>query len=144
MLVDADVLVPKCGIQADEGSEQVDAFLGMQIDNLHTILTEPVDATGEIDGFAHDDGGNGELADQAAAIPARGESGDHDFVAVGALAAGAAEGIGFGVDGGVVVLDAAVVALGEEISLAVEEGGADGNAALGEAEAGFGESDGEH
>lgn len=140
MLVDADVLVPKCGMQADEGSEQVDAFLGMQVDNFHTILPKPIEATGEIDGFAHDDGGNGELADQTAAIPTGGQGGDHDFVAVGALAAGAAEGVGFGVDGGVVVLDAAVVTLGEEISLAVEEGGADGNAAFGEAEAGFGES----
>ena len=91
--------------------------------------------------FADDDGLEAELADEAGAVPAGGERGDHDEVAVGALAAGAAEGVGFAVDGGVGLLDAAVVAAADEGAVGAEDGGADGDAAFGEAGAGFFEGD---
>src|SRR5258708_33002255 len=81
--------------------------------------------------FADDYGGDGELADEAAAVPAGRQSGDHDFVAISALATGAAEGVGFCVDRGIVLLDAAVVAAPQQVSLTIEKGGADGNAAFG-------------
>ncbi len=64
----------------------------------------------EIDGLADDYGGDAELADEAAAIPARRQRGDHNLVAIGALTAGTAEGVGFSVDGWIVFLHAAVVA----------------------------------
>ena len=101
-------------------------------------------AAGEVDAFADDDGLEAELADEAGAIPAGGEGGDHDEVAVGALAAGVAEGVGFAVDGGVGLLDAAVVAAADEGAVGAEDGGADGEAAFGEAGAGFFEGDAEH
>jgi len=98
--------------------------------------------------LAHDQGAEAELADEAAAVPAGGEGGDHDEVAVGALAAGVAEGVGFAVDGGVVLLDAAVVATADEGAgwgaVGAEDGGSDGETAFGEAEAGFFEGYGQH
>ena len=60
------------------------------------------------------------------------------------MAACVAEGIGFAVDGRVVVLYAAIVAGGDEFAGVVEDGGTDGDAAFGEAFAGFGDGDGEH
>ena len=77
-------------------------------------VAEPVLAAGEVDAFADDDGLEAELADEAGAVPAGGEGGDHDEVAVGALAAGVAEGVGFAVEAGVGLLDAAVVAAADE------------------------------
>jgi hypothetical protein len=85
-----------------------------------------------------------ELADEAAAIPAGGEGGDHDFVAIGALAAGFAEGVGLAVNAGVGLLDAAVAASGEQGAGVVEERGADGDAAFFQAEASFVDGDTEH
>ena len=82
--------------------------------DLDAVFAEPVEAAGEIHRFADNQRADVELADQAAAVPAGGESGDHDFVAVGALAAGFAEGVGFAVDGGIAFLDAAIVAAAEQ------------------------------
>ena len=69
---------------------------------------------------------------------------DHDRVAIGAPSPGVAEGGGLGVERGVAVLDAAVVAATEEVAVEVEEGGTDRDAALGEAMTGFGEGDCQH
>ena len=66
--------------------------------------------------FAGHQGSETKLADQAAAVPARRERGDHDELAIAALAAGVAEGVGFCVGGGVVVLDAAIMAGADEIA----------------------------
>src|SRR5580698_4875358 len=140
----ADVFVPDVGFFGDEFLEEVDAVLGMEIDHADAVFDEPVEAAAEADGLTDDDSADLELADEAAAIPAGGESGDHDFVAVGALASGFAEGVGFAVDARVGLLDAAVAASGEQGAAGVEESGADGDAAFVEAEAGFVDGDAEH
>src|SRR5258708_11451930 len=107
-LVDADIFVPNGGIFADVGGQEVDAFGGVEVDDLDAVFAEPVDGPAEIDGFAGDYGVGGELGGEAAASPARAERSDPQFVAIGALATGAAEGVGFWVDGGIVLLDAGV------------------------------------
>ena len=140
----ANVFVPDFGVLADVGGQQVDTLGGVEVEDVDAGGAEPVEASGEVAGFADDYGGKAELAHESAAEPARGERGDHDEVAVGALPSGAAEGVGFPVDGGVVLLDAAVVAGGDELAARVEDGGSDGDAAFGEAETGFGEGDGKH
>ena len=101
-------------------------------------------AAGEVDAFPDDDSLETELADEAGAVPAGGERGDHDEVAVGALAAGVAKGIGFAVDAGVGLLDAAVVPAAYEGAVGTEDSCADGETAFGEAGAGFFEGDAEH
>src|SRR5580700_8070536 len=140
----ADVFVPDVGFFGDEFLEEVDAVLGLEIDHADAVFDEPVEAAAEADGLTDDDRSDLELADEAAAIPAGGEGGDHDFVAVGALAAGFAEGVGFAVDAGVGLLDAAVTTAGEQSSGAVEERGADGDAAFLQAKASFVGGDAEH
>src|SRR5580698_7974972 len=140
----ADVFVPDVGFFGDEFLEEVDAVLGMEIDHADAVFDEPVEAAAEADGFTDDDSSDLELADEAAAIPAGGEGGDHDFVAVGTLAASFAEGVGFAVDAGVGLLDAAVTAPGEEGAGGGEESSADGDATFVEAEAGFVNRDAEH
>src|SRR5260370_30774496 len=99
----------------------MNAFGGVKVDDLDAVFAEPVDAAVEIDGLADDYSGDAELADEAAAIPARRQRGDHNLVAIGALTAGTAEGVGFSVDGGIVLLDTAVVAPPSAGSLSVEK-----------------------
>jgi hypothetical protein len=140
----ADVFVPDVGFLGDELFEKVDAFLGVKVDHADAVFDEPIEAAAEGDGLADDDGSDLELADEAAAIPAGGEGGDHDFVAVSALAAGFAEGVGFAVDTGVGLLDAAVAASGEQGAGVVEESCSDGDAAFVQTEAGFVDGDAEH
>jgi hypothetical protein len=144
LLLLADVFVPDVGLFGDEFLEEVDALLGVQVDHADTVFDEPVEAAAEADGLADDDRSDLELAHEAAAIPAGGESGDHDFVAIGALTAGFAEGVGLTVDAGVGLLDAAVAASGEQGAGAVEDCCADGDAAFLQAEAGFVDGDAEH
>jgi hypothetical protein len=74
-----------------------------------------------------------ELPDQAAAVPAGRQRGHHDLVAVAALPAGAAEGVGLAVYGRVVLLHPAVVPPPQHAALGVGQAGADGDAALGQA-----------
>ncbi len=135
--VDADVFVPEGGVGGDEVAHHGDAVGVGEVDDLGAVVAEPVLAAGEVDAFADDESAEVELADETGAVPAGGERGDHDEVAVGALAAGVAEGVGFAVDAGVVLLDASVVATGDEGTVGAEDGGADGEASFGEAEAGF-------
>ncbi len=97
------------GVGLDVVSQELDAFLRVKIDDLYTERAQPIEATLKILALADDKRAKTELANQAAAIPARGESGDHNEVAVTALAAGFAKRIGFAVDGGIVLLNAAVV-----------------------------------
>ena len=108
-LVEADVFVPDGGIFADVSGQEIDAIGGMQIDDLDAIFAKPVDAALEVDRFSDDYGRNAELADQTAAIPTRRQRGDHDFVAIGAVAPCAAEGVGFTVDARVVLLNPPIV-----------------------------------
>src|SRR5690349_18764952 len=79
----ADVFVPNFGMGGDVLGEEVDAVGGIEVDDGDAVVAEPVEAAGEVDRFADDDGTDAELADEAAAIPARGERGRHDGVAVG-------------------------------------------------------------
>lgn len=140
----AYVFVPDFGVLADVVGEEVGAGRRVEVDDFDSGGAEPVEASGEVARFADDEGAEAELADEAAAVPAGGERGDHDEVAVGALPSGAAEGVGFAVDGGVGLLDATVVAAADEVAGGVEDGGSDGDSAFGEAEVGFGERDFEH
>ena len=140
----ADVFVPDVGFFGDEFLEEVDALLRVEVDDADAVFDEPVEAAAEADGLADDDRSDLELTDEAAAIPAGGESSDHYFVAIGALAAGFAEGVGLAVDAGVGLLDPAVAASGKQVAGSVEERGADGDAAFLQAEAGFVDGDAEH
>ena len=133
----ADVFVPDFGVRADKSLEQVDALLTVEIDNMHSVLAEPCKATLECATLADNQGADAELSHEAAAVPAGGERGDHDQVAVGGLPAGAAEGVGFSVDGGVALLHAAVVAAADQLAILREERRADGDSAFGEAETRF-------
>ena len=69
---------------------------------------------------------------------------DHHQVAVAALAAGAAKGIGFRMDTGIALLHAAVVAAADQLARAREQRRANRNAAFGEALASFLEGDRQH
>ena len=88
--------------------------------------------------IAHHHRADPELLHQAAAVPARRQGGDHDRVAVGALAAGLAEGVGLAVHGGVVFLHPAVVAAAEQAAILMVERRADRDSTLRQALAGFG------
>ena len=140
----ADVFVPDGWVFEDEAGEHVGAFLVVEVDDVGAVFAKPVEAAGEVAAFSDDQRADLKLADEAAAIPAGGEGGDHDQVPVGMLAAGAAEGVGFTVDGRVALLDAAVVSATEQGAVFVKEGGSNGDAAFGEAEACFIEGDGKH
>jgi hypothetical protein len=136
--------VPEGGVGGDVVAHHGDAGGVGEVDDGDAEVAEPVLTAGEVLGFADDDGAEAELADEAGAVPAGGERGDHDEVAVGALAAGVAEGVGFAVDAGVGLLDAAVVTAAYEGSVGAEDSRADGETAFGEAGAGFFEGDAEH
>ena len=60
------------------------------------------------------------------------------------LAAGATEGVGFAVDAGVALLYTAIVAAAHQFARAREDCGANGNAALSQAQAGLVKGDGKH
>jgi hypothetical protein len=133
----ADIFVPDRWITRNVVCEQLDAFVRVGIEDFGPVFAEPFDAALKIHRLADDYSADAELADEAAAIPTGGEGGHHDFVAVGALAAGFAESIGLAVDGGIAFLDPAIVAAPQEFSFAIEERGADGDSAFGEAEEGL-------
>jgi len=143
-LVLSDVLVPDFGMLGDEGVEEFAAFGVVEIDHVNAVLAEPINASREGTAFADHHGSDAELADQAAAVPARSQRGDHDEVAVAALAAGAAEGVRFAVNAGVALLDAAIAAPAQHFTSLGEQRGADGDAPFVESGAGFFNSDGEH
>src|SRR5260370_40838779 len=102
----------------------MNAFGGVEVDDLDAIFAEPVDAAVEVGGLADDHGGDAELADEAAAIPAGRQGGDHNFFAIAALTASTAKSVGFSVDGWIVFLHTAGVAAHEHGSLTIEKSGA--------------------
>ena len=77
--------------------EKRGAFGGIKVNYLHAERAKPVNAALKRAAFADDERAEAELADEAAAIPARRERGDHDEIAITALASGAAECVGLGV-----------------------------------------------
>src|SRR3546814_14496004 len=129
----ADILVPHFGIGRDPVAQHLDAALVGQVDDLDAVLAQPRNPAVEVHRLAHHHGADVELPHQAAAVPARGERGDHDRVAVAALAAGLAEGVGFAVHGRVAFLHAAVAAAAEQADVLVIERRADRAAAFGPA-----------
>jgi hypothetical protein len=60
------------------------------------------------------------------------------------MTASFSEGVGFAVDGGVVLLDSAIMAAAEQLTIGVEDCGADRDATFGEPGAGLGEGHLEH
>src|SRR6266545_1194115 len=110
----ADVLEPQLRVGGDELAHELHALRVVDDGDLDAVFGEPFVAAEEGGGFADDHVGDAELADQAAAVPARGQGGHHGGAAVAAAAAGVAEGRGLAVHGGVAVLDAAVAALAPE------------------------------
>src|SRR3546814_3350764 len=94
-------------------AQHLDAALVGQVDDLDAVLAQPLDPAVEVHRLAHHHRADVELPHQAAAVPARGERGDHDGVAIAALAAGLAEGVGFAVHGRGAFLHPAIVAAAE-------------------------------
>ncbi len=136
--------MPDGRILLDVGGEEQNAILRVEIDDFDVESAEPVDAALEGAGFSDNDASKTELPDESAAVPAGSERGDHRKFAIGALATGVAEGIGFSVERRVAKLQAAVVPGAEKSAVFIENCGADGDAAFGKALTGFGESDREH
>lgn len=133
----ADVFVPDGGVGANIICQKVETFGGIEVNDFDSKGTEPVQAALEIAAFSDNYLAKTELADKAAAIPTWSKRRDHNKAAIAALAAGVAEGVRFTVHGGIAILHAAIVAGTNEFSLAVENCGADGDTALGQALAGF-------
>ena len=130
------------GCSAMKVPEQLDALGVVEDDDLGPVLGHPVVAADEVLRLADDHGADLELADEPAAVPAGRQGGHHHAVGVVPPAPGVAEGGRLGVGRGVVVLDPPVVAAPEQGPVAVEEGGADGDAALGQPGPGLLEGDG--
>ena len=84
-----------------------------------------------------------ELANEAAAIPARSKRCDHDEVTIARLAASVAESVRFAVKRRIAKLDATIAAGADEFSGGIENGSTDGNAAFGKSFARFRDGDGE-
>ena len=143
-LLFADVFIPDLGMSLDIVGKQIDAFLRGEVVDLESVFAKPVDASLEGLAFSDNDTAESELADESGAIPAGCECGDHDEVAVGALASGVAEGIGFSMRGRIVLLNAAVVARSEQGAVGAEDGCADRNPAFGESFSGLVDGHGEH
>ena len=130
--------MPQSWIRANEAGEHLNTLLIGQINHLNSVFTQPVNSTTEILRFTDNDFAEVELANQPAAIPAGRERCYNDFVAIVALASGVAEGVGFGVHGGIVLLNTQVVATPEKFTVGIEKRCTDGNAAFGEADSRFG------
>jgi len=97
-------------VEGDVAFEQLPALAAVQVDDLDAVLAEPVETSGKGSALADNQRADAKLTDQAAAIPAWGERGDHDQVAIAALAARQAKGVGLRVNAGVALLYTAIVA----------------------------------
>ncbi len=136
--LNADVFVPELGAGLDEIAHEADA-LGVLEDFEGYALASYV-VFGALEGcvFADDDAGDFVEEDGAAAHGTGGKGGVEDALGVdaGGEAAGVFEAIHLGMVDDAAVLDALVVAAADDAAL-VDEDGADGDAAGGEALAGF-------
>ena len=129
---------------ANKVGEKLDTFFGMEIEDFDATLSQPVDAAAKVHRLSNDNGQDSKLANQAAAIPAGCQRRDHDFVAIASLASGAAECIGFAVNGRIILLNTAVMAATKQLTIAGKERGAYRYATLREALAGFRDGDLQH
>src|SRR5689334_7558627 len=93
----SNIFAPHCRVFGNIPAQQLLAFPRIHVDYANPVLAQPVDTTLKIPRLPHDDRANAELADESAAIPARGQSGCHDFVAIAALAAGFAKRVSLAV-----------------------------------------------
>ncbi len=139
-----DVFVPDFRMGLDVSGEKRGALLGIKIDHLHAERTKPVNATLKRPALTNDERGKTELADEAAAVPAGRERGHHNEIAIAALAARTTKRVGLRMHRGIALLDAPVVAGANEAAGSVKNRGTDGNSALNETLAGFGERDVKH
>src|SRR5690606_23934668 len=126
--VDADVLVPELGVFGDEQFHHRHALGVVEHHHLDAVFGQPLVTTEEGAGLADHDPGDAELADETGAVPARRQRRRHRRAPVGAAPPGGAEGGGLAVDGGVAVLDPAVVALSPQLPVGPEQGRPDGDA----------------
>ena len=69
--------MPDGRIFLDVVAEESDAFLGVEVEDFDVERAEPVYAALKGAAFTHDHAGKTELADEAAAIPARSQGSDH-------------------------------------------------------------------
>ena len=117
---------------------------GIQINHVDTESAQPINPALKVTALTDHHRAKAKLAHQPAAIPAGRERRNHNKVAITALAAGVAEGVGFTVHRGIALLHAAVVSRADELAGGIEDRGADGDAAFRQAGARFLERDGEH
>src|SRR6266849_3747992 len=118
--VHTDIFVPNFRMVRNVPGENSNALLGVQVDDIDSILDQPIDAAAEIHGLADNYSGDAKLADEPAAVPAGSERGHHDFVAVAPLPAGVSKRIRFTVRGRIAFLHSAVVAFSQQFSMAFE------------------------
>lgn len=143
-LVYADVFMPDFGVGGDVSVEQVDAVLRGEIDYCDAESAKLLEAALKGHGLSYNDGTKSELTDKAAAVKAGSEGCDHDEVAIRALPSGVAKGIGFAVQAGISLLNAAVMAAADQGAVRAENGGSDRDATLRQAPSGFFECNGKH
>src|SRR5690349_8120001 len=117
--------------------QQLDAFLGLEINDFDAVFAQPIDSTVKIYRLPHDDGSDSKLTNQSAAVPARGKGCDHDFVAIGSLEARAAKRVSFAMCRRVAFLHSSIVASSQERSFASEKSCANGDSTFGKADARF-------
>ena len=116
----SDIFAPHFRVLGHVLGKHLNAFVGVGVEDVRTVLDQPIEAAAEINGLADNYGADAELADQAAAIPAGSEGGHHDFVAVSALAARFAKRICFTMRGGIALLDPSIVAPAQQFSIVIE------------------------
>src|SRR5579863_4544313 len=100
----------------DVALEQFAAVAIVEVDHVDPVLAQPVETAGKGTALTHDQRSDAKLADQPAAVPARSQCGDHDHVAIAALAAGTSKGVGFAVHAGVAMLHAPVVPATDQLA----------------------------
>src|SRR5680860_1032300 len=122
-----NILIPQRRPRLNELFHHPHALLIIEIDHVHALPAQPRRSTLEGSRLTYYHGADAELFDEPAAVPARFQRGDHDGVAVAALASGVAEGVGLAVAAGVSVLDAAVVPSAKQRAVVAEQRGADGD-----------------
>ncbi len=98
----------------------------------------------EVDRFTDYHRADIELPDQTRAIPAGRQCRHQNLVAIVGLATGFTKGVGFAVDGRVVVLHPAIAAASEQIAMSVEQRRADRYAAFIKTGLRFGERHSQH
>jgi hypothetical protein len=111
-----DVFIPYFWMGRDIPFEQLSTLAAIEVDHFYSVGAQPVDSSGKVAALAYYQRREAKLPHQPAAIPARGERSNHDQVAIAALAAGPAEGVGFSMDAGIALLHPPIVALTYKLS----------------------------